>query len=66
MARWARCASFQNSGFSDSLFSSARRCCATSTSKMPPQQPHRLLDFFDQIDRFRAHVCPEAAIRGNS
>jgi hypothetical protein len=33
---------------------------------MPPQQPHRLLDFFDQIDRFRAHVCPEAAIRGNS
>jgi hypothetical protein len=23
---------------------------------MPPQQPHRLLDFFDQILRFRAHA----------
>jgi hypothetical protein len=25
---------------------------------MPPQQPHRLLDFFDQIDCFRAHDRP--------
>jgi hypothetical protein len=23
---------------------------------MPPQQSHRLLDLFDQTDRFRAHV----------
>jgi hypothetical protein len=34
---------------------------------MPPQQSHRLLDFFDEIDRFRAHVLfrepPEAAFR---
>jgi hypothetical protein len=23
---------------------------------MPPQQPHRLLDFLDQILNFRAHI----------
>ena len=34
-ARW----SFQRSGSSASLFSSARRRVAVSTSKMPPQQP---------------------------
>jgi hypothetical protein len=28
---------------------------ALSTSKMPPQQPDRLLDLFDQLFDFRAH-----------
>jgi hypothetical protein len=28
------------------LFSSARRAVDASTSKMPPQQPDRLLDLF--------------------
>jgi hypothetical protein len=37
------------------LFSSARRRVAVSTSKMPPQQPDRLLDVFNQIVSFRAH-----------
>jgi len=53
---------------SASLFSSARRARALSTSKMPPQQPDRLLDLFDQSFRFRAHYrfdpsvgCPPAA-----
>ncbi|RXT21963.1 hypothetical protein B5U98_16095 [Bosea sp. Tri-39] len=36
-------ASFQKSGPSESAFSSARRRCATSQSKMPPQQSNRLL-----------------------
>jgi hypothetical protein len=27
-----------------------------STSKMPPQQPDRLLDLFDESFDFRAHV----------
>ena len=31
------------------LFSSARRRFAVSTSKMPPQQPERPLDVFDQV-----------------
>jgi hypothetical protein len=30
-----------------SLFSSASRAVDFSTSKMPPQQPDRLLDLFD-------------------
>jgi hypothetical protein len=55
MVRWAWAWSFQKLGSSAALFSSARRLCAVSTSKMPPQQPHRLLDFFDQILGFRAH-----------
>jgi hypothetical protein len=60
-----RCAldwSFQNEGSSAALFSSARRRVAVSTSKMPPQQAHRLLDFIDEILSFRAHDCP--AFRG--
>jgi len=43
MTRCARDWSFQRLGSSDSLFSSARRRVAVSTSKMPPQQPYRLL-----------------------
>jgi hypothetical protein len=31
---------------------------------MPPQQPHRLLDFFDQILRFRAHVTASVGRKG--
>ena len=37
------------------MFSSARRRVAVSTSKMPPQQPHRLLDFLDKALNFCAH-----------
>jgi hypothetical protein len=39
--------SFQSSGASASLFSSASRAVDFSTSKMPPQQPDRLLDLFN-------------------
>jgi len=38
------------------LFSSARRAVDFSTSKMPPQQPDRLLDLFYQPFDFGAHV----------
>src|SRR5947207_3436409 len=47
--------SFQRLGASASLFSSASRAVDFSTSKMPPQQPDRLLDLFDQSLDFRAH-----------
>ena len=46
----------RDAGSSASLFSSARRRCAVSTSKMPPQQRHRLLDLFDKFLGFRAHL----------
>src|SRR5690606_40652925 len=52
---WAFWGSFQRSGFSASLFSSARRAVDVSTSKMPPQQPDRLLDLFDKSFDFSAH-----------
>jgi hypothetical protein len=55
MVRCALAESFQKLGSSAALFSSARRCVATSTSKMPPQQPDRLLDLIDEILGFRAH-----------
>src|SRR6202521_2219887 len=45
---WAFCGSFQRLGSSASLFSSARRAVDFSTSKMPPQQPDRLLDLFQE------------------
>ena len=45
--------SFQRLGSSDLAFSSARRRVAVSTSKMPPQQSHGLLDGFDQATRLR-------------
>jgi len=47
--------SFQRFGSSASLFSSARRAVDASTSKMPPQQPDRLLDLFDESFDFSAH-----------
>src|SRR5262249_5915827 len=53
--RCAFCGSSQSFGSSASLFSSARRARALSTSKMPPQQPDRLLDLIDQLLDFRAH-----------
>jgi hypothetical protein len=52
---WAFSASFQKSGCSDLAFSSARRRVEVSTSKMPPQQSHGLLDLFDERNRFGAH-----------
>src|SRR5262245_19623619 len=55
MMRCARCWSFQRLGSSDSLFSSASRRVAASTSKMPPQQPHGLPDFLDKALYFCAH-----------
>jgi hypothetical protein len=47
--------SFQRLGSSDFALSSARRRVAASTSKMPPQQPERLLDRFEELFGFRAH-----------
>jgi hypothetical protein len=55
MARWALALSFQKSGSSACLFSSASRACDASTSKMPPQQPDRPLDVLDDFFRFGAH-----------
>ena len=51
----ARCGSFQRLGSSACRFSSASRARALSTSKMPPQQPDRLLDVIDDGFDFRAH-----------
>jgi hypothetical protein len=51
----ARSASFQKLGSSAARLSSASLICATSKSKIPPQQPHRLLDLFDNCLDFRAH-----------
>jgi hypothetical protein len=53
---WAFWGSFQRLGSSASLFSSASRAVDVSTSKMPPQQPDRLLDLFNQTFDFGAHV----------
>src|SRR5712692_8011803 len=52
---WAFWGSFQRLGSSASLFSSARRAVDASTSKMPPQQPDRLLDLFNEAFDFSAH-----------
>jgi hypothetical protein len=52
----AASASFQRFGFSALAFSSARRRAAASTSKMPPQQSHRLLDGLDKRFGFGAHL----------
>src|SRR4051794_41778110 len=51
----AFCGSFQRLGSSASWFSSASRAVDCSTSKMPPQQPDRLLDLFDEFFDFGAH-----------
>jgi hypothetical protein len=56
MSFCAASASFQKSGCSDLALSSARRRVEVSTSKMPPQQSHGLLDVLNQRFRFRAHV----------
>src|SRR6202042_396910 len=61
---WAFCGSFQRLGSSASLFSSARRAVDASTSKMPPQQPDRLLDLFDEAFDFGAHGLSD--LRGKS
>ena len=47
--------SFHRPESSALAFSSARRRVAASTSKMPPQQPHGLLDVFDKGFGFGAH-----------
>src|SRR5882724_8341579 len=52
---WAFWGSFQRLGSSASLFSSASRAVDSSTSKMPPQQPDRLLDLFNEAFDFGAH-----------
>jgi hypothetical protein len=63
MVRCALVWSLQNAGSSAALFSSARRRVAVSTSKMPPQQLQRLLDFFDKVLSFRAHNSKSSAAR---
>jgi hypothetical protein len=51
----AASALFHRSGSSTLAFSSASRRVAASTSKMPPQQSHGLLDLFDERFGFGAH-----------
>src|ERR1700739_3198551 len=58
MTRWARCWSLQRFGSSLRALSSASRARALSTSKVPPQQPDRLLDLIDNGLDFRAHMKP--------
>jgi hypothetical protein len=43
------------------LFSSASLAVDDSTSKMPPQQPDRLLDLFNEAFDFGAHIVPDSA-----
>ena len=50
---WAKSGLVQRLGSSDLAFSSARRRVAASTSKMPPQQSHGLLDRFRPTVRLR-------------
>src|SRR5258708_12966609 len=60
--------SFQRLGSSASLFSSASLAVDCSTSKMPPQQPDRLLDLFYQPFDFGPHhflVFPAPAPQSN-
>jgi hypothetical protein len=59
----AFCGSSQSFGSSASAFSSARRFSDFSTSKRPPQQFNRLLDFFDEFLGFRAHFCSPISVR---
>jgi hypothetical protein len=63
----AASASFQRPGSSDFALSSARRRVDASTSKMPPQQSDGLLDVFNQLFRFSAHVSNQTSrsIAGN-
>jgi len=60
----AASASFQRLGSSTFAFSSARRRVEASTSKMPPQQSHGLLDLFDQRFGFRAHEFVSFQVKG--
>jgi hypothetical protein len=55
MMRWARAVSFQRLGSSACVFSSASRAFALSKSKVPPQQPDRLLDVGNDVLCFGAH-----------
>jgi len=55
MMRLARCGSFHRLESSACRFSSASRPRALSTSKMPPQQPDRLLDLGNDGLDFGAH-----------
>jgi hypothetical protein len=61
MVFWAASGSFQRLGSSAWAFSSARRRWALSQSKMPPQQPDRLLGGFEEVLDLGAHdsVCSE-------
>jgi hypothetical protein len=56
MMRCARAVSFHRLGSSACWFSSASRALALSKSKVPPQQPNRLLDGLDHALNFRAHL----------
>ena len=62
ITRCARCWSFQRLGSSACLLSSASRARAVSKSKMPPQQPDRLLDLVDDLLGFRAHGSPAGQV----
>jgi hypothetical protein len=45
------------------LFSSASLAVDASTSKMPPQQPDRLLDLFNKAFNFGAHIVLDPAAK---
>jgi hypothetical protein len=63
MTFWAASASFQRSGSSALAFSSARRFWAASQSKMPPQQPDRLLGGVHERFDLGAHLKWVSVIR---
>src|SRR5689334_18061503 len=66
ITRCARLVSFQRFGSSAWVFNSSRRLRALSTSKMPPQQPNRLLDFIDNGLDFGAHDGTRKRNRGGN
>jgi hypothetical protein len=55
-------ASFQKSGASAAAFSSARRSTDASKSKMPPQQPDRLLNLGDNRLDLRTHDTDSSTV----
>src|SRR4051812_30531412 len=63
---WARPLSFHRLGSFAASVSSSRRFSDVSQSKMPPQQPERLLDGLDRRLDFGAHAnSPDSTTRAN-
>ena len=62
MSFWASCGLSHRLGSSAKLLSSARRRSATSQSKTPPQQRHRLLDFSFHLKNISSHYGADMAL----